>query len=150
MSTVCPTPPSLPWHPYPSHFDLALLYSAAALLLRSETPIDQLLVALIQNTPNRRLQKTLQTVHKDVTQGRTLGTALARHPRAFPQMSAEVVDTRFYNGTLSTWFNELSDQYEQRAGRQDEQQLLLPIGVFFLSSFIFIMLVMHFVPLRLP
>lgn len=120
-------------------------------MLRSKTPIDPLLVALIQATPNRRLQKTLQTVRKDVTQGRTLGTALARHPRVFPDMSVEVVDTRFQNGTLSEWFSDLSHQYEQRAVRQDEhQEFLFAMSAFLLSSFMFIVIVTRFVPLLFP
>ncbi|KQR15512.1 hypothetical protein ASF71_20320 [Deinococcus sp. Leaf326] len=77
MSTLTLPRLALPGYSYRNTLDLARLYRRSALLLRNEMPLDDLLGQLLQTTPNRRLQQSLQTVRSDLTRGQTL--ALLKH-----------------------------------------------------------------------
>ena len=83
-----------------SSADLALMTRQLATLVRAGMPLEQALRALGEQAGSRQLQSVITGVRAHITEGLSLGEALARFPGTFPQMYRAMVEA-YRAGDLS-------------------------------------------------
>lgn len=95
--------------------DIALMTRQLAVLLRAGMPVFEALNALLDQTSRIRLRSIIYEVRDKVNSGRTLGDALAEHPRVFSDLYVNMVRTGEVSGTLEQVLFRLADILERQA-----------------------------------
>jgi len=93
------------------------VYTQLASLLRSGVPMLRSLQVLREQASNPALQQVLADVESRVEDGATLAEAMARHPRAFPDLATSIIRAGGEGGFLE-------DSLEQVATFTDQQDEL--------------------------
>ena len=88
--------------------DLVIFTRQLATLLKAGIPIVEALRALIDQVDSRDMEKVLRDVREKVTQGDTLGEALAAHPRFFGNLYVSMVKAGEASGRLDVILDRLS------------------------------------------
>ncbi len=143
-------------------YDLSLLYTQLADLLRAGVPLMRAMETLANSTTNTRLREMVRLVREDISAGKTLADAMGQRPTAFPSLHCAMVRAGERGGFLEDVLSNLGQFLE----RQDELQskvrgamvypiLLIIIGTMLMAA-ILIFLVPRFqgffknMPLPLP
>src|ERR1051325_10424192 len=71
---------------------LAVFTRQFSVMIDAGLPLVQCLEILAQQQDNKYFQRILLQVRQDVEEGSTLATAMARHPRVFDQLYANMVE----------------------------------------------------------
>jgi type IV pilus assembly protein PilC len=93
--------------------DLSVFTRQFSVMIDAGLPLVQCLEILAQQQDNKYFQQILLQVRQDVEEGSTLAAAMARHPRVFDQLYANMVEAGETGGILDLILQRLSTFIEQ-------------------------------------
>jgi type IV pilus assembly protein PilC len=93
--------------------DLSVFTRQFSVMIDAGLPLVQCLDILAQQQDNKYFQQILLQVRQDVEEGSTLATAMARHPRVFDQLYANMVEAGETGGILDLILQRLSTFIEK-------------------------------------
>jgi len=96
-----------------SERDVVVLTRQLAVLIRAGMPLAQALTALVEQTSNARLRKTVYDVRDKVNAGARLADAMADHPRVFSELYVNMVGAGESSGALEQVLFRLTDMLER-------------------------------------
>ncbi|HRI89540.1 MAG TPA: type II secretion system inner membrane protein GspF [Candidatus Hydrogenedentes bacterium] len=96
-----------------SQRDIALMTRQLAVLLQAGMPLVEALGALMEQTTNPRLRKTVFAVRDKVNEGVTLADALSAHKRIFSELYINMVRAGEQSGALESVLTRLADITER-------------------------------------
>ncbi len=88
--------------------DLSIFTRQFSVMIDAGLPLVQCLEILAQQQDNKYFQQILMQVRQDVEEGSTLAAAMARHPRVFDQLYANMVEAGETGGILDLILQRLS------------------------------------------
>jgi len=91
---------------------LAVTTRQFASLIKANIPLVEALAALIDQTESLKLKTTLATIRQQVNEGISLRNALAQHPKVFPPIFINMVESGEASGTLPLVLVRLSEFME--------------------------------------
>ena len=94
---------------------MAQFYMELAALLRSGVPLLRSLELLGSHSTNPALKQITQDLHARVTEGDSLADAMARHPRAFTDLSRSIVRAGGEGGFLEEALERIAKFTDQQA-----------------------------------
>ena len=117
-----------------------------ATLVNAGMPLVSALKALAEQTESVNLTRVLIDVREKVEQGSSLAKALNSHPRTFPRLYINMVESAEAAGNLASVLEKLAEHYEDQLelGRKIKSAMLYPIlmlvvcGLVILIMFIFV------------
>jgi general secretion pathway protein F/type IV pilus assembly protein PilC len=89
-------------------------YGQLADLLRSGVPLLRSIAVIRDQATHAGLKQVMTDLHEQVSQGRTLSEAMARHPRVFSEMGVSVVRAGSEGGFLEEALDRIADFTEQQ------------------------------------
>ncbi|NUM56450.1 MAG: type II secretion system inner membrane protein GspF [Candidatus Hydrogenedentes bacterium] len=112
-----------------SQRDISLMTRQLAVLLQAGMPLVEALGALMEQTANPRLRKTIFAVRDKVNEGVTLGDALSAHKRIFSELYINMVRAGEQSGALESVLFRIADITERadRLKRKVTSMLAYPI-----------------------
>ncbi|MGD9394471.1 MAG: type II secretion system F family protein, partial [Dehalococcoidia bacterium] len=119
-----------------------------ALLLESGTDIVTSLELLQSQVTNRTLQIVLGDVASDIRGGSSLSAALAKHPRAFPELYARTLAAGEQAGNLEIVLRQMADYLERSATTEKKikNALTYPIIVAIIAFVVIAVLITFVLP----
>src|SRR5512132_4412294 len=93
--------------------DLSVFTRQFSVMIDAGLPLVQCLEILAQQQDNKYFQQILLQVRQDVEEGSTLSAAMARHPRVFDQLYANMVEAGETGGILDLILQRLSTFIEK-------------------------------------
>src|SRR3954465_2863874 len=93
--------------------DLSIFTRQFSVMIDAGLPLVQCLEILAQQQDNKYFQQILLQVRQDVEEGSTLSGAMARHPRVFDQLYANMVEAGETGGILDLILQRLSTFIEK-------------------------------------
>jgi len=93
--------------------DLSVFTRQFSVMIDAGLPLVQCLEILAQQQDNKYFQRVLLQVRQDVEEGSTLAVAMARHPRVFDQLYANMVEAGETGGILDLILQRLSTFIEK-------------------------------------
>ena len=93
--------------------ELAIFTRQFSVMIDAGLPLVQCLEILAQQQNNKYFQQILMQVRQDVEEGSTLAAAMARHPRVFDQLYANMVEAGETGGILDLILQRLSTFIEK-------------------------------------
>ncbi len=128
--------------------DIALMTRQLAVLLRAGMPVLEALNALIDQTNRPRLRTTIYEVRDKVNSGKSLGEALAEHPKIFADLFVNMVRAGEASGTLEQVLFRLADILERQSKLRSQilSTLAYPVFMGLFAVAIIVFLVMVIVP----
>jgi len=108
--------------------DITVMMRQFATLLAASLTVVDALTALIEQTENRTLQRTLIQVRESVLEGSSLATALEQHRRVFAPLFVNMVRAGEASGALPLVMLRLADFSERQLGtrKKNHRQDVLP------------------------
>jgi general secretion pathway protein F len=94
--------------------DIAIMTRQIAVLLQAGMPLVEALGALLEQTSNPRLRKTIYEVRDRVNEGVTLADSLAAHGRVFSELYVNMVRAGEASGALESVLLRLADIMERQ------------------------------------
>lgn len=93
--------------------ELAMFTRQFSVMIDAGLPLVQCLEILAQQQDNKFFQQVLMQVRQDVEEGSTLAAAMARHPKVFDQLYANMVEAGETGGILDLILQRLSTYIEK-------------------------------------
>src|SRR5918911_238035 len=93
--------------------ELSIFTRQFSVMIDAGLPLVQCLDILAQQQENKHFQQVLQQVRQDVEEGSTLAAAMARHPKVFDQLYANMVEAGETGGILDIILQRLSSFIEK-------------------------------------
>jgi general secretion pathway protein F len=103
-----------------SQTELAVLTRQLASLLGAQLPVAEALTVLVEQSDKSSLRELMAAVRTEVLAGASLSSALARHPRQFPEIYRALIAAGEESGRLGTVLASLADYVEERARLQQK------------------------------
>ncbi len=127
---------------------MAQFYMELASLLRGGVPLLRSLEVLGKNSSNPLLKQIVDDLHARVTEGDSLADAMARHPRAFTELSRSIVRAGGEGGFLEEALERIAKFTDQQAELKSRVLgvLAYPIFLAVFGVSIVTVLVIFFVP----
>ncbi len=115
--------------------DLAVFTRQFSVMIDAGLPLVQCLEILAQQQDNKYFQQVLMQVRQDVEEGSTLAAAMARHPRVFDQLYANMVEAGETGGILDLILQRLSTFIEKivKLKRDVISAMVYPVAVILLA-----------------
>src|SRR5919199_1174091 len=115
--------------------ELAVFTRQFSVMIDAGLPLVQCLDILAQQQENKFFQQTLMQVRQDVEEGSTLAAAMARHPKVFDQLYANMVEAGETGGILDLILQRLSSFIEKivKLKRDIISSLIYPSAVILLA-----------------
>lgn len=116
--------------------DLSIFTRQFSVMIDAGLPLVQCLEILAQQQENKYFQQVLLQVRQDVEEGSTLAGAMARHPKVFDQLYANMVEAGETGGILDLILQRLSTFIEKivKLKRDVISALIYPVAVVLLAT----------------
>lgn len=127
---------------------LALTTRQFASLIKANIPLVEALSALIDQTEDLHLKGVLSDVRQQVNEGSSLKNGLAAHPKVFPPIFINMVESGEASGTLPLVLVRLADfmEYQVRLRSKVMSAMAYPIIMSGIGGFIMILLFTFVIP----
>lgn len=127
--------------------DLIFFFKQLTFMLRAGLPVVQALY-LARTQVSGRLNRVVQKMIADVENGYSLSQSLARHPKVFPPLAANLVFAGESTGELDIVMDRLADHLEKKAAlrMQTINAMVYPTIVILAAIGVFIFLVIKIIP----
>lgn len=114
---------------------LSIFTRQFSVMIDAGLPLVQCLEILAQQQDNKHFQQILLQVRQDVEEGSTLAAAMARHPRVFDQLYANMVEAGETGGILDLILQRLSTFIEKivKLKRDVISAMIYPIAVILMA-----------------
>ena len=128
--------------------DLSAFTRQFSTLISANLPIDESLLVLEEQTANKRLKATCESVLKEVRSGSSLADALSKHPHTFNRLYCGMVHAGESAGVLGTVLNRLAEYLERidKIQRKIRGALAYPAVVLGIAAIAITALVLFVVP----
>ncbi len=128
--------------------DVTVMTRGLAVLLQAGMPLVEALNAIIHQTANPRMRKTVFDVRDRVNSGSSLADALRKHPRVFNELYVNMVGAGEASGALETVLFRLADVLEKqmRLKHRVVSMLVYPACMAGFGTALVIFLMMFIVP----
>jgi len=128
--------------------DVTIMTRQFATLLSASLTVVDALTALIEQTENRTLQRTLIQVRESVLEGSSLATALEQHRRVFAQLFVNMVRAGEVSGALPLVLLRLADFSERQldARKKITAKMYYPLFMVAVGGLILFALLTYVVP----
>ncbi|WP_136604239.1 type II secretion system F family protein [Paenibacillus dokdonensis] len=119
-----------------------------ATLIRSGIQVDQALSIMEDQTTDKKLKAAIIDVHDQIRNGHSLSKALAEHPKIFPDMFTNMVNSGESGGHLDDVLDRMADHYEKenKTIQKIKSAMTYPIILIFVAIGVVIFLLMSVVP----
>lgn len=103
---------------------------------------------LAEQTENAILQKAIGAVRSDVEKGEALATALAKHPKVFPNLMVTIVAAGEASGSLDVSLERMADQFEKSAKTKAlvKKAMIYPAMVAIVAVIVVIVMLVWVIP----
>ncbi len=128
--------------------DLTIMTRQLATMIGSGMTILRALMIIEQQTENKKLKETLQTISKEVEAGLPFSDALGRHPKIFTPLYVSMVRAGETGGVLDSSLLRVADQLEAADSlkRQVKSAMIYPIVVFVFAMIVLSAMLLFIVP----
>jgi general secretion pathway protein F len=128
--------------------DITVMTRQFATLLAANLTVVDALTALIEQTENRTLQRTLIQVRESVLEGSSLATALGQHRRVFAQLFVNMVRAGEASGALPLVMLRLADFSERQLDTRKKitAKMYYPLFMIAIGGIILFALLTYVVP----
>ena len=128
--------------------DLTVMTRQFATLMAADLTVVEALTALIEQTDNRQLQKTLIQVRESINEGSSLATALEQHPRVFSSLFVNMARAGETSGTLPLVMLWLADLTERQLDTHNQitAKMYYPLFMLVIGSLVLLALLTYVVP----
>jgi len=128
--------------------DITVMTRQLATLLAANLTVVDALTALIEQTENRTLQRTLIQVRESVLEGGTLAAALGQHRRVFSQLFVNMVRAGEASGALPLVMLRLADFSERQLGTRKKitAKMYYPLFMIAIGGLVLFALLTYVVP----
>src|SRR5256712_1684967 len=128
--------------------DITVMMRQFATLLAANLTVVDALTALIEQTENRTLQRTLIQVRESVLEGSSLATALGQHRRVFAQLFVNMVRAGEASGALPLVMFRLADFSERQLNTRKKitAKMYYPLFMVAVGGLILFALLTYVVP----
>jgi general secretion pathway protein F/type IV pilus assembly protein PilC len=127
---------------------MATAYAQLAALLRSGVPLLRAINVMREQTSHKNLKAILEDVHRRIEDGTALADAMARYPRAFSEMSINMVRAGSEGGFLEEALERVAnftEQQEELKGRT-LGAVIYPVVIGTIGTIVVSGLIIFFVP----
>lgn len=127
---------------------MATVYGQLAALLRSGVPLLKSLAVLREQSSNKNLKAVLSEVHHRVEDGTTLADAMSRFPRAFSEMSVNMIRAGGEGGFLEDALDRVASFTEQQEDLKGKtvSAMVYPVLLGSAGFIVVTVLIVFFVP----
>ena len=131
-----------------SQTELAVLTRQLASLLGAQLPVADALTVMVEQSEKQQIRELMASIRTDVLAGSSLSSALARHPRQFPDIYRALIAAGEESGKLGSVLGSLADYVEERAKLQQKITLafVYPVIVTLVALAVVIGLLTYVVP----
>ena len=131
-----------------SNADLCQITQQLSTLLQASLPLDDTLIAVIEQTHKNVIKTVLNQVLAHVKEGSALAQALAHHPKSFPAAYVATVAAGEQSGNLAKVLERLASYTEQVQATQSRIQLALlyPSMIMLVALGVLVLLLTYVVP----
>ena len=131
-----------------SSTELAVVTRQLASLLGAALPVADALTVMVEQSEKQHLRELMASIRTDVLGGSPLSSALARHPRQFPDIYRALIAAGEESGKLAAVLQSLADYIEDRARLQQKITLafVYPIIVTLVALAVVVGLLTYVVP----
>jgi len=128
--------------------DVTVMTRQLATLLAANLTVVDALTALIEQTENRTLQRTLIQVRESVLEGASLAAALGQHRRVFSQLFVNMVRAGEASGALPLVMLRLADFSERQLGTRKKitAKMYYPLFMVAIGALVLFALLTYVVP----
>ncbi len=128
--------------------EVSVMTRQLATLLGASIPLVPSLTALISQTTNPRLKKTLAQIKEEVNEGNSLAWSISHHPGIFSTFYINMVRAGEASGALDIVLERLADFNESRQALQGKIKAALayPMFMFLIGSIVLFFLTTFIVP----
>ncbi len=112
--------------------DILALTQELATLLEAGLPLDRSLKLLAELTPNQRLRDITNQVLSDVEGGKSLGDALAKHPKVFSRLYVNLVRAGEVGGVMAQVLRRMAEFLERAQDLRDDLSSAMAYPAFLL------------------
>ncbi len=128
--------------------DLTVMTRQFATLMAADLTVVEALTALIEQTDNRQLQKTLIQVRESINEGSSLAAALEQHPRVFSSLFVNMARAGETSGTLPLvmlWLADLTER-QRDTHNQITAKMYYPLFMLVIGGLVLLALLTYVVP----
>lgn len=131
-----------------STMQLAMLTRQLATMLRSGSPVEGALTAVVQQTSKSRVKRVLMAVRSRVREGYSLASALDEFPHVFPDLYRAIVDSGEQSGKLDFVLGRMADHVEHSQALRSKIKLAMvyPLVLSFVAILVTVVLLTYVVP----
>ena len=128
--------------------DLTVMTRQFATLMAANLTVVEALTALIEQTENRLLQKTLIQVRESINEGSSLAAALEQHPRIFSALFVNMARAGETSGTLPVVMLWLADLTERQLDTRNQitAKMYYPLFMLVIGGLVLMALLAYVVP----
>ena len=128
--------------------EVSVMTRQLATLLGAGLPLVPSLTALVSQTTNPRLKKTLAQIKEEVNEGNSLAQSVSRYPRIFSPFYINMVRAGETSGTINIVLERLADFSEKQQALKGriKAALAYPLFMFFIGIIVLFFLTTFIVP----
>src|SRR4030065_1150553 len=128
--------------------DIVIFTRQFATMIDAGRPLVQALEILSTQVENKFLAKTIETIKTDVESGSTYADALKKHPKAFPELYANMVAAGEAGGILDTILNRLASYIEKamKLKKKVKGAMVYPAVVSSIAVMVIVIIMVFVVP----
>lgn len=128
--------------------DLAIFCRQFATTLKSGIPVVDSLDIIHKQIENKKLAKIIAEVYEYIQKGYPVSEALADHPKAFPPLLVNMVETGEISGTLDVVMERMAIHYEKenKTHQKIQAAITYPIVVFVVAILVVVFLLTFVMP----
>jgi general secretion pathway protein F len=128
--------------------DLTVMTRQFATLMAANLTVVEALTALIEQTDNRLLQKTLIEVRESLNEGSSLAVALEQHPKVFSDLFVNMARAGETSGTLDAVMLRLADLTERQLDTRNQitAKMYYPLFMLVIGGLVLMALLAYVVP----
>ncbi len=128
--------------------DLSIFCNQFSTIIRAGISLIECLDILRKQSENTTLQEILDQIFEDVQKGVPLSKSMSKHPKAFPQLLINMVESGELSGQLDLIMKRMADHYdkEYKLAMKIKQAMVYPIILIVASILISIVLITLVLP----
>lgn len=148
MATEAAQPVRTAVHGRANRADVAWQISQLSVMLQAGIPLSEALDCLVRQAAHPRLRALLESVARNVREGRSLSDAMVMHPDTFPSTLIAMVRAGEMTGTMTQVLQRSSDYliYEMQTRRKIRAAMLYPLFMLALCLVVSIVLLLTILP----
>lgn len=132
----------------PSTRDLSIFCRQFASMVRAGVPIMDTIRMLADQTENKRLKEASNQVRADLEKGESLSSAMAMHPKVYPEIMINMVTAGEASGNLEMAMERVAEQFEKSSyiAGLVKKAMVYPIMVLVIAVVVVVVMLVVVIP----